>query len=35
MMVLTDRQENLLVAVELTEFSVHYEQADSKLVEHA
>ncbi|WP_255681683.1 hypothetical protein [Natrinema sp. SYSU A 869] len=32
---LTDRQEDLLIAVTLTEFSVHYERADPELAEHA
>ncbi len=32
-MPLTNRQEDLLIAVALTEFSVHYEQADPKLAE--
>ncbi|WP_175416509.1 hypothetical protein [Natrinema versiforme] len=32
---LTDRQEDLLMAVALTEFSVHYEQADPELAEQA
>ncbi|WP_175416545.1 hypothetical protein [Natrinema versiforme] len=32
---LTDRQENLLVAVALTEFSVHYEEAHPELTERA
>ena len=31
---LTDRQEDLLIAVALTEFSVHYESADPDLAEH-
>ncbi len=30
-----DRQEGLLVAVALTEFSVHYEAVDSKLSQWA
>ena len=34
-MPLTDRQEDLLIAVSLTEFSVHYEAVDPKLAEHA
>ena len=34
-MSLTDRQEALLIAVALTEFSVHYEAADPELAEHA
>jgi len=34
-MSLTDRQEDRLIAVALTEFSVHYEQADPELAEHA
>ncbi|QCS44664.1 hypothetical protein [Natrinema versiforme] len=34
-MSLTDRQEDLLVAVALTEFSVHYENADPELAEQA
>ncbi|WP_226042873.1 hypothetical protein [Natrinema sp. DC36] len=34
-MSLTDRQEGLLIAIALTEFSVHYEQADPELAEHA
>ncbi|QLK25399.1 hypothetical protein HYG81_15095 [Natrinema zhouii] len=34
-MSLTDRQEDLLVAVALTEFSVHYESADPELAERA
>ena len=34
-MPLTDRQEDLLIAVALTEFSVHYEEADSELAEWA
>ena len=34
-MPLTDRHEDLLIAVALTEFSVHYEQADPELAEHA
>jgi len=34
-MSLTDRQEDLLIAVALTEFSVHYEVADPELAEHA
>lgn len=34
-MSLTDRQEGLLVAVALTEFSVHYEEADPELAEQA
>jgi hypothetical protein len=34
-MPLTDRQEDILIAVALTEFSVHYEQADPELAEHA
>jgi len=34
-MPLADRQEDLLIAVALTEFSVHYEQADPELAEHA
>lgn len=29
------RKDNLLVAVALVEFSVHYEQADSELSERA
>jgi len=33
-MSLTDRREDLLIAVALTEFSVHYEQADPELAEH-
>lgn len=32
---LTDRREKPLIAVSLTEFSVHYEQADPELAEHA
>ncbi|MDF9747879.1 hypothetical protein [Natrinema salsiterrestre] len=32
---LTDRHEDLLVAVALTEFSVHYEQANPELAEQA
>ncbi|WP_435552744.1 hypothetical protein [Natrinema sp. CGMCC1.2065] len=32
---LTDRQEDLLVAVALTEFSVHYEEADPELSRRA
>ncbi|QCS44755.1 hypothetical protein FEJ81_21010 (plasmid) [Natrinema versiforme] len=32
---LTDRQEDLLVAVALTEFSVHYEDANPELAEWA
>ncbi len=31
----TNRREGLLIAVELTEFSVHDEDADSELAEHA
>jgi len=31
----TDRQDDFLIAVALTEFSVHYEQADPELAEHA
>ncbi|WP_226041555.1 hypothetical protein [Natrinema sp. DC36] len=34
-MSLTDRQEDLLIAVALTEFSVHYEQADPELSHQA
>ncbi|SDD45953.1 hypothetical protein [Natrinema hispanicum] len=34
-MSLTDRQEDLLIAVALTEFSVHYEQADPELSRRA
>ncbi|AGB34076.1 hypothetical protein C488_15327 [Natrinema pellirubrum DSM 15624] len=34
-MSLTDRQEDLLVAVALTEFSVHYENADPELAKQA
>ena len=34
-MSLTDRQEGLLIAVALTEFSVHYEQADPELSRRA
>ncbi|UHQ98250.1 hypothetical protein HYG81_19390 (plasmid) [Natrinema zhouii] len=34
-MPLTDRQEDLLIAVALTEFSVHYERADRELAECA
>ena len=34
-MSLTDRQEDILIAVALTEFSVHYEAVDPKLAEHA
>ncbi|QLK25400.1 hypothetical protein HYG81_15100 [Natrinema zhouii] len=34
-MPLDDRREDLLIAVALTEFSVHYEQVDSELSEHA
>lgn len=30
-----DRQESFLVAVTVTGFSIHYEQADSELAEHA
>ncbi|OAQ51480.1 hypothetical protein HTG_18920 [Natrinema mahii] len=30
-MPLTDRREDLLIAVALTEFSVHYEDADPEL----
>ncbi|PCR89331.1 hypothetical protein [Natrinema ejinorense] len=32
---LTDRREDLLIAVALAEFSVHYEQADPELAERA
>ncbi|SEW10086.1 hypothetical protein [Natrinema salifodinae] len=32
---LTDRQEDLLVAVALTEFSVYYEDTDLELAERA
>ncbi|MGQ3413649.1 hypothetical protein ACT4ML_15485 [Natrinema sp. LN54] len=32
---LTERQGDLLVAVTLTEFSVHYESADPELAEQA
>ncbi|UHQ96339.1 hypothetical protein [Natrinema halophilum] len=32
---LTDRQENLLIAVALTEFSVHYEAVDLELSQWA
>ncbi|RZV05213.1 hypothetical protein BDK88_4236 [Natrinema hispanicum] len=31
----TDRQEDILIAVALTEFSVHYEQADPELSRRA
>ncbi|UHQ99174.1 hypothetical protein HYG81_26430 (plasmid) [Natrinema zhouii] len=34
-MSLTDRHEDFLIAVALTEFSVHYEQADPELAKHA
>ena len=34
-MSLTDRREDLLIAVALTEFSVHYEQADPELSRRA
>ena len=34
-MSLTDRQEDLLIAVALTEFSVRYEEADPELAEWA
>ena len=34
-MSLDDRREDFLIAVALTEFSVHYEQADPELAEHA
>jgi hypothetical protein len=34
-MSLTDRREDLLIAVALTEFSVHYEAAAPELTEHA
>ncbi|WP_226042964.1 hypothetical protein [Natrinema sp. DC36] len=34
-MSLTDRQEDLLIAVALTEFSVHYERADPELSREA
>ena len=34
-MSLTDRQEDILIAVALTEFSVHYEQADPELSRRA
>ncbi|WP_175480067.1 hypothetical protein [Natrinema salaciae] len=34
-MSLDDRREDLLIAVALTEFSVHYESADPELAEHA
>ncbi|MDF9748433.1 hypothetical protein [Natrinema salsiterrestre] len=34
-MPLDDRREDFLVAVALTEFSVHYETADPKLAEQA
>ncbi|MDF9747952.1 hypothetical protein [Natrinema salsiterrestre] len=34
-MSLTNRREDLLIAVALTEFLVHYEQADPKLAEQA
>ncbi|PGF14066.1 hypothetical protein CP556_23700 [Natrinema sp. CBA1119] len=33
-MSLTDRREGPLIAVALTEFSVHYEQANPELAEH-
>ncbi|WP_226479146.1 hypothetical protein [Natrinema amylolyticum] len=32
---LSDRQQDLLVAVALTEFSIHYEQADPELSREA
>ncbi|WP_175542237.1 hypothetical protein [Natrinema hispanicum] len=32
---LTDRREDLVLAVALAEFSVHYEAADPVLAEHA
>ncbi|WP_226040832.1 hypothetical protein [Natrinema sp. DC36] len=34
-MSLIDRQKDLLIAVALTEFSVHYEIGDPELAEHA
>lgn len=34
-MSLTERQKDLLIAVTLTEFSVHYEAADSELSSEA
>ncbi|MFC6764883.1 hypothetical protein [Natrinema soli] len=34
-MSLTDRREDLLIAIALTKFSVHYEDADPELAEHA
>lgn len=34
-MTLTNRQEDLLIAVALTEFSVHYEEADPELSNEA
>ena len=34
-MSLTDRQEDILIAVALIEFSVHYEQADPELSRRA
>jgi hypothetical protein len=34
-MSLTDRQEDLLIAVALTEFSVHYVDSDPELAERA
>jgi len=34
-MPLTDRQEELLIAIALTKFSVHYEQADPELAKQA
>jgi len=34
-MQLTNRQEDLLIAVALTEFSVHYEAAAPELAEYA
>jgi len=34
-MPLNDRHDDLLIAVALTEFSVHYEGVDRELAEHA